>query len=307
MDKRGSILVVDDSGFNTKYISVILSQEYDLATANNGIDAIRQAIELNPDLILLDVVMPGMDGYEVCKILKSMDSTKEIPVLFITSMDELSSQTKGFEVGAIDYIVKPFNEILLKMRIANHMELKRCHDQLKLISHLDELTGLYNRRRFNEVMDNEWNRAMRAGGSLAAVMVDIDWFKSFNDLYGHLKGDECLRNIAGTLKTLARRSGDFICRYGGEEFVVVLPTLDTDHAFIVADAVCQGIYDRRIQNMGSKYGHITVSCGVAAVVPEQGQKYESLLIQADEALYMAKHFGRNRVEVFNEQNRQVRV
>ena len=237
VNRKQQILVVDDSPANIRLLAAALKNKYDVTAATNGPAALEIARSADaPDLILLDIMMPGIDGYQVCRELKSEVTTKDIPVIFVTSKSDQSDETTGLELGAVDYITKPFSLPVVQARVQTHLELKRKTDFLEELSYLDGLTGIPNRRRFDLTMEREWRRAAHAKSWLSVIMADIDFFKAFNDYYGHSKGDECLKLVAMGLNTVAKRPGDFLARYGGEEFALVLPGSDENGAAAAAES-----------------------------------------------------------------------
>jgi len=294
-----NILVVDDARLNIQIMTDILSEDYNIFSAGSGQEALDIAMSQSIDLILLDVIMPGMDGYEVCRRLKSDGQTKNIPIIFVSAMTEVKDETKGLEIGAIDYIFKPVNPAIVKIRVKNHLELKKYRDMLEKQSLIDGLTGISNRRHFDYVFEREWRRAWRSSESLALVFLDIDFFKKYNDCYGHLAGDDCLRRVGRALKDLIKRSGDVVARYGGEEFVVVLPATSLENAALVGEKVRENIESLKVEHkMSDVSEYVTVSVGVAAIIPKANIEPASLLVVADNALYHAKRQGRNRVVFF---------
>lgn len=294
-----TILIVDDARFNIQIITDILAGDYHILSASSGQEALDIALSHSIDLILLDIIMPGMDGYEVCRRLKIDSHTKNIPVIFISAMTEVKDETKGLEMGAIDYIFKPVNPAIVKIRVKNHLELKKYRDLLEQQSLLDGLTGIANRRDFDDVFNKEWRRALRNGDTLALVFLDIDFFKKYNDCYGHLAGDDCLRQVGSTLKNSLQRAGDVVARYGGEEFVIILPGASLGDAALVGEKVRGNIEDMKVKHEMSEVSeYVTVSVGVAAVRPELHIVPASLMAKADSALYHAKRQGRNRVIAF---------
>lgn len=294
-----NILVVDDARLNIQIMTDILSEDYNIFSAGSGQEALDIAMSQSIDLILLDVIMPGMDGYEVCRRLKSDGQTKNIPIIFVSAMTEVKDETKGLEIGAIDYIFKPVNPAIVKIRVKNHLELKKYRDMLEKQSLIDGLTGISNRRHFDDVFEREWRRAWRSSESLALVFLDIDFFKKYNDCYGHLAGDDCLRRVGRALKDLIKRSGDVVARYGGEEFVVVLPATSLENAALVGEKVRENIESLKVEHkMSDVSEYVTVSVGVAAIIPKANIEPASLLVVADNALYHAKRQGRNRVVFF---------
>lgn len=293
-----NILIVDDTRLNIKIMTDILANDYKIFCATSGKEALDIAISQSIDLILLDIIMPEMDGYEVCKRLKNDQQTQNIPLIFISAMTNVEDETKGLEMGAIDYIFKPVSAPILKARVKNHLELKKCRDILEKQSLMDGLTGIANRRYFDETFDKEWRRALRSGDILSLVFIDIDFFKKYNDYYGHLAGDDCLRQVGSILRNSVKRAGDLVARYGGEEFVIVLPgTLQAD-AIRIGEKVCSNIESLKVAHQRSEVSeYVTVSAGIATVIPEKNMIPTSLLEQADQALYQAKRKGRNQVAV----------
>ncbi len=289
------ILIVDDSPINIKVLNAMLKREFEITVALDGEQALQRiAGGLRPDMVLLDIRMPGMDGYAVCKKLRVDPETRDIPIIFITSLIDEEEEEKGLNLGAVDYITKPFRPAIVMARIKNHLKLKRYQDLLKRRSNLDGLTGISNRRRFDEVLSREWLRGVRSRSPLALVMLDIDFFKAFNDHYGHLAGDECLRNVAQTLDTSLGRSVDFVGRYGGEEFVCVLPDTDLDGALRMAEKLRVVISELAIpHDFSSAAPHVTVSLGMVVAVPSLALFQDQLIEVADEMLYEAKEDGRN--------------
>jgi len=294
--RRPKILIVDDVPSNIQVLSHILKDDYDIYFATGGAKALELVAARQPDLVLLDIMMPGMDGYEVCSEIKATPLTCDIPVIFVSARGEVEDETRGLEAGAIDFITKPISAPIVKARVRNHLLLKHQADLLRRLSFLDGLTGIGNRRRFDEIFSREWHRCMRSGQPLAVIMVDVDHFKAYNDHYGHHSGDECLRVVAAMLDAVAQRPGDFTARYGGEEFVCLLPETDAEGARLVAERLRESVTSRAIPHEASTTDpSVTISAGYAAAVPWNGMEPYSLLAAADEALYTAKKAGRNRV------------
>ena len=294
--ERSNVLIVDDSRTNIAIMKDILSEDHEVFSALTGKDALKIARQENVDLILLDVVMPEMDGYEVCKRLKADPVTKNIPVIFVTSMSEMGDETKGLELGAIDYMIKPVRAPILKARVRNHLELKKYRDFLENLSMVDGLTGVWNRRHFNEVLDKEWRRAMRGTNLISVILLDVDFFKKYNDHYGHLAGDDCLRQVTKALKETARRGGDMVARYGGEEFVIITPASSSEEAQALAEKLRISVEMLAIPHATAEISdHVTISIGVATVHPNPCMDVSDFLEKVDRALYMAKSGGRNRV------------
>lgn len=291
------ILIVDDTPTNIQVLAEALRVDYRVKVATSG----QAALDLidkqgAPDLVLLDVMMPRMDGFEVCIRLKKNPATMQIPVIFVTAKNEAADEEFGLKLGAVDYIAKPFHLPIVKARVQNHLTLKLKTDLLESMAMLDGLTNIPNRRRFDEALDVEWKRALRSASSLAIIMLDIDFFKNYNDRYGHGVGDTCLKKVASALAATVSRPGDLVARYGGEEFVVLLPDTGTEGARLLAESLCNQIEALQIPHEYSGASSwVTVSVGYAAVTPGQDGKESVLLDAADQMLYRAKELGRNRV------------
>lgn len=295
-----TVLIVDDTPADIMMLANALQEDYRILIATKGQDALRIArSDTPPDLILLDILMPDIDGFQICKKLKANPETMSIPVVFVTSLHSYDDQEKGLNLGAVDYITKPFHFPVFKARLRNHMLLKLKTDQLEQLSHLDGLTGIANRRHFEAVMAREQSRLKRLAGNLSIIMIDIDYFKSYNDHYGHGAGDECLIQVAKTLSSLIKRPTDLLARYGGEEFAVVLPDTDLEGATLVGQSLHAEINRMNFPHEYSDIAdNVTVSIGVASsVVGNKSETVEGLLKRADEALFKAKENGRNRVYV----------
>ena len=292
--KRQTILVVDDMPTNIDILAGLLDDRYKVKAARTGAKALEIVHSGNPpDLILLDVVMPGMSGYEVCEALKADPDTATIPVIFVTSLNDEEDEEKGLKLGAVDYITKPFRAAIVLARIENHLKLKSYQDLLRRQSNLDGLTGLPNRRAFDDLLGQEWRRGARLRSPLSLILLDIDHFKQYNDHYGHLAGDECLRLVGRDLASVGR-SMDFVGRYGGEEFVCILPHTDSSGAQKVAERLQDKINELGITHEHSSAAeHVTISMGVATILPNLKVSPEQLILSADKMLYRAKDEGRN--------------
>jgi diguanylate cyclase (GGDEF)-like protein len=292
-----TILIVDDMPSNIEILDEILSSQYDILFATSGQEALDIALQERPDLILLDIIMPEMDGYTVHARLKDSDDTRDIPVIFVTGMDQDEDESKGLNAGVIDYITKPLRPHIVKARVRNHLELKRYRDHLKTLSAIDGLTGIANRRRFDETLEREWRRGRRNQAPLSLLMLDIDLFKAFNDHYGHLAGDECLRKVANGLTEIIKRPADLLARFGGEEFVIVLPETDSPGASKLASLALEKVQQLNIPHAYSNVTpRITVSIGVATLIPYELHIPLDLIRSADDLLYEAKRNGRNQIK-----------
>jgi diguanylate cyclase (GGDEF)-like protein len=298
MEKKQSVLIVDDTAPNIWILKETLKNDYNILAASSGMEALAIAQATPPDIILLDIMMPEMDGYSVCAKLKSDPLTQTIPVIFITALGSEESEAKGFELGAIDYITKPFNVTLVKARVKNHLALKKYQNELEHKTIKDGLTGINNRRCFDDCIEKEWSRMLRAEKPLSLIMIDIDFFKPYNDLYGHLLGDECLRKIAQTLNDSLHRPSDMVARYGGEEFACVLPDTSLEGAQLVAQSFRKAVNDLMIPNEKSTVSKcVTLSMGVATSIPSDGESPSSLISKADKLLYEAKNAGRDQIKI----------
>ncbi|MGR3320208.1 MAG: GGDEF domain-containing response regulator [Candidatus Anammoxibacter sp.] len=313
------VLIVDDS-----VDSILLIQNFlqkggctDLVTAKSATEAFTyfgmdsSNIETqSADIILMDIVMPGIDGIEAVKRIKAVDVLKEIPVIMVTAQNDDKNLRLAFEAGAIDYITKPIKRVELLARVRSilnlkqetdrrkklMMELQEANKKLERLSYLDGLTGISNRRLFDMFLDEEWRRCKRDEKCLSLIMTDIDFFKKYNDTYGHQKGDDCLKQVAAALNAVARRPGDLTARYGGEEFVLVLSNTDSSNALILAERYRDAVVSLEIPHGSSEVSdYVTLSLGVATVDSTGGLSAANLIEAADKALYKAKCAGRNRV------------
>ena len=296
---RAKILLVDDSTTNLRILGAILSPDYDVLVAISGETALEIARDPEPpDLILLDVQMPGMDGYTACQILKEDDLTRNIPVIFITALDGSQAETKGFELGAVDYITKPYSPPVVRARVGTQVALKQRTDLLETMAFLDGLTGIPNRRQFDRQLEKEWLLMMRRSAPLSLLLIDIDHFKRYNDHYGHGAGDDCLRLVARTIASVIKRPGDLAARYGGEEFAIILPDTDERGASTVAEAARLAVESLKLPHASSPLtDHITISLGVTTDIPRRQGNLHDFVNAADHALYHAKSAGRNRISV----------
>lgn len=296
-EKKARILIVDDEKMNLKVLADLLKYEHDVVLATSGAQALKHALGENPpDLILLDVVMPEMGGYEVIKSLKDDERTNKIPVIFVTALDSIKDEEEGLKLGAVDYITKPFSPPIVEMRVRNHLRIVNQYKLLDQLAYLDGLTEIPNRRRFEEVFHNECLRALRSRCFLSVGMVDVDFFKQYNDHYGHAMGDRALQAIAKILQRSVKRPADLAARYGGEEFVIVIPDTDSRSAMHVAERIRSSVAEIQIPHHYSPIAdHITISIGIATVRLNSITKPEVILDTADRNLYQAKQSGRNKV------------
>ena len=325
---KAEILVVDDSRTNLTYFNQLLSNNgYKVRVATNGETALKCIKSHHPDLILLDIIMPKMNGYTLCKQIKANNETRHIPVIFISYLQEIFDKVKAFTAGGVDYISKPFEPLEVLMRIENHLrlrslqlqlmdkntelqaevwqrkkaekELVQANLELKKLVNVDGLTGVANRRYFDLTLEQEWYRLKREELPLSLIMCDIDYFKQYNDYYGHVKGDQCLTTVAQTMQEVVKRSADLVARYGGEEFAVILPNTNLAGAKRVAENIRLAVQNLKMPHCRSEVSdYVSLSLGVSCIVPMLNQEMspELLKITADRALYQAKKKGRDRIE-----------
>ncbi|MDE1146485.1 MAG: diguanylate cyclase [Azospirillaceae bacterium] len=299
------ILVVDDDVASVRVLSSILNEMGEVFFATNGPAALKRVHGERPDLVLLDAEMPGMDGFAVCATLKSDPQFQDLPILFVTAHSDIEFETRALELGAVDFISKPFSPAIVKARVKTHLTLKQRTDALNRLVSQDSLTGIANRRAFDKALDAEMRRAHRAGGMLSLLMIDVDFFKRYNDHYGHPAGDDCLRRVASALAGVVKRPGELVARFGGEEFAVVLPACTASGAILLAEKLRAAVADMEIPHAQSDVcSTVTISLGIAnhtfgpdedATVPTLVQDLQTaLLLAADHGLYQAKRTGRNR-------------
>jgi len=292
--KKNSVLIVDDEKSNIIALTHILSSEYTVYFAKNGMDAIELAEKFLPDVILLDILMPDMDGYEVISRLKRDDKTNEIPVIFVTGLTGVEEEEKGLSLGAVDYINKPFSPAIVKLRVRSQVQMQNQIKLIKYLSMMDQLTDIPNRRNFDSRMRTEWEHAIRNGTFISLLMIDIDFFKNYNDKYGHQQGDVALKTMADIFKQTLKRSVDFVARWGGEEFVILLPNTNLAGALGIAEIIRAKAVDTDIM-LEDSVTRLTLSIGVSTIKPEHGSSLDAFISGADKALYIAKESGRNQV------------
>lgn len=310
------LLVVDDDVSSLRLLSSTVEEFGEVFFAMDGEEAVEMVGDVNPDLVLLDAQMPGMDGFSACAAIKADASFADIPILFVTAHTDVDFETKALALGAVDFISKPINPAVVKARVRTHLTLKQRTDELHRLAAVDGLTGIANRRAFDAALDHEWRRACRSKAPLSLLMIDVDHFKLFNDHYGHQAGDDCLRSVASALASASRRPGEVVARYGGEEFAIVLPACDQDTARRFAEKLRSAVAALHIPHAASETApDVTISIGVASLTMDctaLGDDHASwmgpcptvdtcrdgattLISAADQALYEAKRGGRNRV------------
>jgi diguanylate cyclase (GGDEF)-like protein len=306
-DKDIGILLVDDDPGAIQLMGRILAGVGKLRFATNGSDALRLARESAPDLILLDAEMPGMSGFELLKMLKAESSLAEVPVIFITSHNEAGFEVSALDMGAADFIAKPLRSSRVLARVRSQLRVKHMADELRRTATTDSLTGVANRRQFDVLLEREWLRARRCGDPMSLLMIDVDHFKLYNDLYGHPKGDICLRHVAQVLTRACKRPADVVARYGGEEFMILLPQTPRLGAQHVAQEVLDTVAAFGILHDDSQTTHhVSVSVGIACFDDASACRAcdshallgaSDLVRVADKALYSAKHAGRGQAKL----------
>jgi diguanylate cyclase (GGDEF)-like protein len=289
-----SILVIDDEKSNILALTGILSEDYRVLAVMDSLDAVETVLEDMPDLILLDILMPEMDGYEIITALKANEKTQHIPVIFITGLDTAEAEEKGLVLGAADYIPKPFNAAIVKIRVRNQVKILDQYRTIERISLLDQLTGIPNRRSFENRIRLEWGKAAREQMPLSLLVIDIDRFKIYNDTYGHQQGDTVLQTLAQSFSVILKRPADFAARWGGEEFTVLLPNTNPSGAMEVAEQMRHYI-ENMVIVLNDTITRITLSIGVFTRMPGFSCSIDEFITNADKALYRAKNTGRNRV------------
>jgi diguanylate cyclase (GGDEF)-like protein len=325
-DQNNDILIIDDTPANLTVLRQMLTEEgYRVRPALSGEIALNAIKADIPDLILLDIMMPGMSGFEVCKELKSDSRTREIPVLFISALNESEDKIKGFKLGAVDYITKPFHGSEVLARVKTHLALRniqrkseeqnirlldeidermrtekaleKANQKLEELASLDGLTNLANRRQFDQYIQQSWKSMTREKNPIALILCDIDYFKNYNDTYGHVAGDKCLKQVAQAMKNPVKRPGDLVARYGGEEFAIIMANTDINGALKVAQSIKNEINNLKIPHSHSSTApNVTISMGVGSKVPGKRDKTEEFIKTVDKLLYRAKQEGRNRIE-----------
>jgi diguanylate cyclase (GGDEF)-like protein len=291
---RYRVLLVDDEPANVLALREILKGEYELLPATSAEKALELCRRHLPDLVLLDALLPGMDGYRLCQELKADPLTQAIPVIFVTGADTPQEQERCFTCGGVDFIAKPFSLPVVRARVRAQLTIKQQADLLRSFAYADGLTGVANRRYFEETLLTEWRRCARTGTQLALIIADIDHFASYNERYGRQAGDLCLKQVAQALREELKRPADFVARYGGEEFVCLLPETRLKGALSLAESLCRAVALLAIPHEGEAAGVVTASLGVAVTVPQPDGEPLAFLAEAVIQLHVAKSDGRNR-------------
>lgn len=299
------ILIVDDSLLQATQLKAIIDDEYDVTIAQTAEDGLRRASGEDFSLILMDVVMPEMDGFTLLKKLQEEIITQNVPVILITSLADVANEQHGLILGAVDYITKPYIPLIVKARVNTHVKLYQYRRQIEEQSMTDQLTGIANRRRYDRYSLAKWNEAARLRIPFSICMFDIDHFKVYNDTFGHPAGDKVIAAIANTLSSYLKRSTDFVARYGGEEFVALSTGDSSAKMYEHLKKIRQAIEDLHIPHSPTVSEWVTVSVGGVTIIPEAGGAYDVYLKIADTMLYDAKKNGRNRVVWADEQLKQI--
>ncbi|MCC5638294.1 PleD family two-component system response regulator [Nostoc sp. CHAB 5844] len=305
------VLIVDDEPFIRTQLRLALEREgYQIAEARDGIEALIVFQQLRPQIVLMDAIMPGMDGFDCCMQLQSLDYGKYTPVLMITGLEDEQSVDHAFDAGAMDYVTKPIHWPVLRQRVRRliqqsqlQQQLEAANQELQRLVTIDGLTQVASRRRFEEYFAQEWQRMAREQLPLSLILCDVDYFKSYNDTYGHRAGDRCLQKVAQAIKDSVKRPADLVARYGGEEFAVILPKTEIQGALLLAEKICSVVRRLAIPHSNSQVsGYVTISAGVATDIPQPGSDFQDMISAADRALYQAKIEGRDRFQQSTKQS-----
>ena len=289
------ILVIDDSAVQTEFLASILKDSYEVTVCHTAASGLQEAKDGAYSLILLDVIMPDMDGFTVLRELKATELTKYVPVILLTSLADIQYEEKGLLMGAVDYVAKPFSPVIIKARVSTHIQLYHYQTEFKQQAMIDDLTGISNRRCYEGASIAKWREAVRFSLPFSVCMFDIDKFKLYNDTFGHPAGDKVIAAVAKTVSSRLQRSTDLFARYGGEEFVAVFVGNNGEAAFSFMKEVRQAVEDLRIEHNSPVSPWVTVSVGGITLVPKAEDDYGTYLKLADAMLYDAKRFGRNQV------------
>lgn len=314
---KPTLLIVDDILANIQFLGNFLCDDYDIVMATNGAKALELIASHHPDLILLDVMMPQMDGYEVCQRLKQDPATYEIPIIFISAKDETNDQLIGYELGAVDYITKPFEPLIVKAKIKTHIKLHTQEIELRQLNHtledriaqevekrleqerlvsIDPMTGLHNRRYFTHDIKDLYKKTSRLTSYIGFFLIDIDNFKLYNDTYGHQAGDRAIMSVAHCLKTCLKRETDAICRLGGEEFCAVIIAKEPKDIAALCDRIRLELQNKAIEHKNNHpYDVLTISGGLKISPSSPALSAKAMYKEADQLLYKAKQSGKNRI------------
>lgn len=300
------ILIIDDSPVQANFLSSILTEDYEVSVVNTAEEGLEQAKIGDYSLILLDVIMPGIDGFQLLKMLQEEVVLRRTPVILITSLNDIQHEEQGLTLGAVDYITKPFHPGIVRARVNTHVKLFQYWTQIEREATVDQLTGVPNRRRYDAVSSKRWQDAIRLGAPISICMFDIDKFKVYNDTFGHVAGDKVIAAVAGAASARLQRATDLFARYGGEEFVAIVLGGSAADAFEHMKGIRQAVENLRIPHNETVSPWVTVSIGGVTLYPGPRDSYDTHLKIADTMLYDAKRFGRNQVVWTNERMEQQR-
>lgn len=306
MERRERILIIDDSSVQAERLRSILQDDYTVTLANTAESGLKCAKEGNFDLVLLDVVMPEMDGFVLLKKLQEEIITQHTPVILITSLSDAENEERGLTLGAVDYITKPYHPPIVRARVNTHIKLSRYRRQVEQSAMIDPMTGVSNRRGYENCYYRKWQDAVRLKAPISLCMMDIDKFKVYNDTFGHPAGDRVIRAVAGVAADYLRRSTDFFARYGGEEFVAIIQGNDAETAFTQLRRLREAVENLHIPHNPEVSQWVTVSIGGVTIRPKMSDSYNTYLEIADTMLYDAKRYGRNQVVWSDEKMGQLR-
>ena len=306
MERRERILIIDDSPVQAERLRSILQDDYTVTLANTAESGLKYAKEGNFDLVLLDVVMPEMDGFVLLKKLQEEIITQHTPVILITSLSDAENEERGLTLGAVDYITKPYHPPIVRARVNTHIKLSRYRRQVEQSAMIDPMTGVSNRRGYENCYYRKWQDAVRLKAPISLCMMDIDKFKVYNDTFGHPAGDRVIRAVAGVAADYLRRSTDFFARYGGEEFVAIIQGNDAGTAFTQLRRLREAVENLHIPHNPEVSQWVTVSIGGVTIRPKMSDSYNTYLEIADTMLYDAKRYGRNQVVWSDEKMGQLR-
>lgn len=288
-DQNKTILIINSITSKIEYLRSILEEEYEIITATTELNGLELAVRGNPDLIILDTKLPTLDGFDICISLKDNVLTRNIPIIFVPSIVRKGDEIIGLTSGGIDFIALPFDENVFRKRISNFVSMKKYCDVLETLSYIDSLTGISNRRWFDKCLDQEWRRGMRNARPISLIMIDVDQYKSYNDNYGHIAGDECLYRVAQEINNCLFRPADLLARYGGDEFACILPETKTKEALTIAQRFLVNINSLSIpQSSSGLKNYVSISMGIATLIPERGLSPVDLINRADEQLLKVK-------------------
>lgn len=283
-----------------------LMDDYKISLTGKGLEAVEIASNENsrPDLILLDINLPEISGYQVCTLLKENKCTKDIPIIFISARSSEADEARGLELGAVDYIIKPFSLPIVKARVRTQIEIKNHREYFERLSHHDSLTGAANRRRFDELISREWRRACRCEALISLILLDVDDFGMYSDRYGHAEADACLVKVVKAISGATGRASDFLARYQGVVFAILLPQTDAANCLALAQKMHKAVEELQVPHQHAQLGKVSISIGVSTLRAHRDQSVSALLNQTEVALQKAWEKGRNQIVVYDASGKQ---